>query len=59
EPEPGKAAPPAGFPKTGDDTRIALWIGLLCIAAGGVIATLLISRKKKNGETEGQPDEKE
>ena len=48
--------PPADFPKTGDDSNITLWIGLLCVGAGGLIALLLI-RRKKNKETEEPEDE--
>ncbi|MCL2299917.1 MAG: SpaA isopeptide-forming pilin-related protein, partial [Firmicutes bacterium] len=57
--EPDKPVPPpAGYPKTGDDSKLALWIGLLCIAAGGAAAALWMRGKKKK-ETEEQPDEKE
>jgi len=56
EPDSGKPVPPADFPKTGDDSNLALWLGLLCVGTGGAIALLLIRRKKKD-ETEEPPDE--
>lgn len=39
-------------PKTGDDSNIALWLGLLGLSAIGIGATVLIGmkRKKKDGE---------
>ena len=37
------------FPKTGDESHVALWIALLC-ASGAGIAALVISRKKRKAK---------
>ena len=34
-------------PKTGEDSPLALWIGVLCVSAFGMVGTTIYSRKKK------------
>ena len=34
-------------PKTGEDSPLALWIGVLCVSAFGMVATTVYTRKKK------------
>ena len=47
---PGKPTSPAepDVPNTGDSSRIALYIGLLC-AAAVIVVILILYRKKKGG----------
>ena len=35
------------FPKTGDDSSLALWVTLLVVSGGAVAGTLIVSRRKK------------
>ncbi len=35
------------FPKTGDDSNLALWVTLLVVSGGAVAGTLIVSRRKK------------
>ena len=34
-------------PKTGEDSPLVLWIGVLCVSAFGMVGTTIYSRKKK------------
>ena len=43
-------AKPTGIPKTGDNSNLTLWFALLIISGGAVIATAVISSKKKRSE---------
>ena len=43
-------AKPTGIPKTGDNSNLTLWFALLIISGGAVIATAVISSKKKHSE---------
>lgn len=39
-------------PKTGDNTQIALWLGLLGLSCFGVVGTIIYGRKKKHNDME-------
>ena len=39
--------PDVETPKTGDDTNIALWIGLMVAAAIGMCAVAILARKRR------------
>ena len=39
-------------PKTGDNTQIALWLGLLGLSCFGVVGTIIYGRKKKHSDME-------
>ena len=43
-------AKPTDIPKTGDNSNLTLWFALLIISGGAVIATAVISSKKKRSE---------
>ena len=43
-------AKPTGIPKTGDNSNLTLWFALLIVSGGAVIATAVISSKKKRSE---------
>ena len=43
-------AKPTGIPKTGDNSNLTLWFTLLIVSGGAVIATAVISSKKKRSE---------
>lgn len=39
--------PPMSSPKTGDESHMALWIGLMCVSGAALAALLLTGRKRK------------
>ena len=43
-------AKPTDIPKTGDNSNLTLWFALLIVSGGAVIATAVISSKKKRSE---------
>ena len=43
-------AKPTGIPKTGDNSNLTLWFALLIVSGGALIATAVISSKKKRSE---------
>ena len=43
-------AKPTGIPKTGDNSNLTLWFALLIVSGSAVIATAVISSKKKRSE---------
>lgn len=47
-PETPKPAPTVDTPKTGDDTRLTLWLALGTLALAGVAGSVALFRKKKN-----------
>jgi len=47
EPAPGLTPVVPDSPKTGDSTHFGLWLTLLCVSGGGVLATSLYGKKKE------------
>ena len=43
-------AKPTSIPKTGDNSNLTLWFALLIVSGGAIIATAVISSKKKRSE---------
>ena len=43
-------AKPTDIPKTGDNSNLTLWFALLIVSGGAIIATAVISSKKKRSE---------
>ena len=48
--EPGKNESAVTNPQTGDDSNIALWIGVMLAAGAALTGTALYSRKRKCGK---------
>ena len=48
--EPGKNEGAVTSPQTGDDSNIALWIGVMLAAGAALTGTALYSRKRKCGK---------
>jgi hypothetical protein len=49
---PAPEKPIAHVPKTGDDTHVGFYIGLIAAAAGGIIAVIIVRRKNRLGGDE-------
>lgn len=46
--DPDRPDVPDDVPKTGDESKLSLWIGLMVVSIVGLVATLLVGRKPKH-----------